>query len=99
MTTINRSAGRIAGITILAAMIALSATVYGQSGGNFEITKSTIDGGGGSSSGGDFILTGTIGQPDAGTQTASGDEFALAGGFWARIGNLVIELIFKDGFE
>lgn len=68
-------------------------------GGDFVLVKSTVDGGGGSATGGDFVLTGTVGQPDAGTQTAFGNEFALAGGFWAQIGILVIEQIFKDGFE
>jgi hypothetical protein len=40
----------------------------------------TIDGGGGTSSGGTFVLSGTIGQPDAGTLT--GGAFTLRGGFW-----------------
>ncbi len=44
----------------------------------------TIDGGGGASSGGTFALTGTIGQPDAGTQ--SGGGFECAGGFWGGSG-------------
>lgn len=99
MNSINLSRVKIRVITVCATLIALSAAAYAQSGGGFEITKSTIDGGGGLSAGGDFVLTGTIGQPEAGTQTASGNEFALAGGFWAQIGNLVIELIFEDGFE
>jgi len=41
---------------------------------------STIDGGGGASSGGGFTISGTIGQPDAGAM--SGGGFTLAGGFW-----------------
>jgi hypothetical protein len=40
----------------------------------------TIDGGGGTSSGGVFTLSGTIGQPDAGVM--SGGSFTLTGGFW-----------------
>lgn len=47
----------------------------------FEITRSTIDGGGVMrSTGGAFELSGTIGQPDAGTM--SGGAFELNGGFW-----------------
>lgn len=47
----------------------------------FEITRSTIDGGGVmQSAGGDFELSGTIGQPDAGVM--AGGDFQLAGGFW-----------------
>ncbi|UCC31662.1 MAG: hypothetical protein JSU86_05160, partial [Phycisphaerales bacterium] len=48
---------------------------------DFEISRSTIDGGGTMrSTGGDFELSGTIGQPDAGT--LSGGDFELSGGFW-----------------
>jgi hypothetical protein len=47
----------------------------------FAIDWFTIDGGGGGSSGGAFSLSGTIGQPDAGTLT--GGAFSLEGGFWA----------------
>ena len=41
---------------------------------------STIDGGGGRSTVQDFVLIGTIGQPDAGEM--SGEDFELSGGFW-----------------
>lgn len=42
----------------------------------------TIDGGGGSaSSGGSYVLDGTVGQPDAGTM--NGGTYSLTGGFWA----------------
>ncbi|MBI1825497.1 MAG: hypothetical protein HY287_10080 [Planctomycetes bacterium] len=47
---------------------------------NFEITWFTIDGGGGKSTGGQFELQGTIGQPDAGK--LAGGQFELTGGFW-----------------
>jgi len=43
---------------------------------------STIDGGGGTSTGGSYSLSGTIGQPDAGGPMTGGD-YALTGGFWA----------------
>lgn len=48
---------------------------------DYDLTWHTIDGGGGTSSGGDFVLSGTIGQPDAGTMT--GGDYVLAGGFWS----------------
>lgn len=42
----------------------------------------TVDGGGEMrSSGGDYELSGTIGQPDAGEML--GEPYALTGGFWA----------------
>jgi hypothetical protein len=40
----------------------------------------TVDGGGGTSTGGPFVVSGTIGQPDAGVM--SGGSFTLFGGFW-----------------
>ena len=50
---------------------------------DFEITRSTIDGGGAmSSTGGEFELSGTISQPDAGQMTSGDGEFELTGGFW-----------------
>lgn len=67
-------------------------------GGNFIIVKSSIDNGGGTSAGGNFVLQGTIGQADASIATASGGDFKVSGGFWARIVEAA-ELIFKDGFE
>ena len=48
--------------------------------GQYELSCYTIDGGGGRSIGGDFTLTGTIGQPDA--AYSSGGNFELLGGFW-----------------
>ena len=43
----------------------------------------TIDGGGGTSVGGAYSISGTIGEPDAGSM--SGGSFALVGGFWGVI--------------
>lgn len=47
-----------------------------------EISWSTIDGGGGISSGGSFELRGTIGQPDA-ARRAAGGTLTVTGGFWS----------------
>ncbi len=47
---------------------------------DFDLSWHTIDGGGGTSSGADFVLAGTIGQPDAGALI--GGDFELVGGFW-----------------
>ncbi len=57
-----------------------------QSGGGYDLTWNTIDGGGGTSAGGGFELSGTIGQPDASAANMTGDIFALTGGFWAGAG-------------
>jgi hypothetical protein len=49
----------------------------------YTIDWSTVDGGGGTSTGGVYSVTGTIGQPDAGAM--SGGNYALQGGFWGVI--------------
>src|SRR5690242_302022 len=43
----------------------------------------TIDGGGGTSTGGVFSVSGTIGQADAGAM--SGGNFSVTGGFWGLL--------------
>ena len=47
----------------------------------FSLPWWTVDSGGGASQGGAYTLTGTIGQPEAGT-LLSGNVYTLAGGFW-----------------
>jgi hypothetical protein len=49
----------------------------------FAVDWSAVAGGGGRSTGGVYAVSGTIGQPDAGT--ISGGDFALVGGFWGVI--------------
>ncbi len=56
----------------------------------YSLDRFTVDGGGGTSSGGSYAVSGTIGQPDAGT--LSGGSYTLQGGFWggaAGAGHLV----------
>ena len=53
---------------------------------SFSIDWFTIDGGGGTSTGGVFSVSGTIGQPDAGHM--SGGNFTVDGGFWGIIGSI-----------
>jgi hypothetical protein len=54
-------------------------------GGSFEIAWYTVDGGGGPSSGAAYELSGTAGQPDAGTPMIGG-TYQVTGGFWAGMG-------------
>ena len=65
-------------IAILAALRIPVLSAHAQ----LSITWSTIDGGGGTSSGGAFTLRGTIGQHDA-SAPMTGGTFSLTGGFWA----------------
>ena len=49
---------------------------------SYAIDWHTIDGGGGTSAGGVYSLSGTIGQHDAGGPMTGG-AYSLTGGFWA----------------
>ena len=63
----------------LTLLLALPTLAHAQS---YSIDWCTI-GGGGTSTGGVYAVTGTIGQPDAGT--LSGGNFTLDGGFWGIV--------------
>jgi hypothetical protein len=84
---------------LLGLLLTVDAGAEQPSGGDYVITRSTIDGGGGMSAGGDYVLTGTIGQPDASAQSEGGEGYAVAGGFWAYLMEVLGDLIFRDGFE
>jgi len=66
----------------LTALLLLASVALAQSGGGYDLTWNTVDGGGYTfSEGGGYSLGGTVGQPDAGV--LSGGGYTLAGGFWA----------------
>ena len=48
----------------------------------YSIDWSTVDGGGGTSTGGVYSVSGTLGQPDAGGPMTGG-QYSVTGGFWA----------------
>src|SRR5438874_7624372 len=66
-------------LSVLAGALVLPVVANAQ----YAIDWLTLDGGGGTSSGGSFTLTGTIGQPDAGT--LAGGNYTLDGGFWGGV--------------
>jgi hypothetical protein len=69
------------GIALMLATLAFgSLTTRGQ---NYAIDWFTVDGGGGTSTGGVYSVSGTIGQPDAGRM--SGGNYTIDGGFWGII--------------
>lgn len=72
---------RIVGATFGIASVLGIAGGAAAGGPNYDLSWYSVDGGGGTSTGGDFVLAGVIGQPDAGTIT--GGDFVLAGGFLA----------------
>jgi len=67
---------------VLACLFLLAAVpVLAQSGGGYDLSWATVDGGGGTfSTGGSYSLGGTAGQPDAGS--AAGGTYSLGGGLW-----------------
>jgi hypothetical protein len=52
----------------------------------FDLAWWTVDGGGGTSAGGSYSVSGTLGQPVAasGVAALSGGPYQLSGGFWAQ---------------
>lgn len=65
----------LAALPLLAAIHPLAA--------QYAIDWHTVDGGGGTSTGGVYTVSGTIGQPDA--SVMSGGGFTLQGGFWGVV--------------
>jgi len=51
----------------------------------YSIDWFTVDGGGGTSTGSVYSMSGTIGQPDAAAQPMTGENYSLIGGFWSVI--------------
>ena len=77
-------------ITVL--LLIMAATAFASSGGDYEISFYTIDGGGSTSSGDVYEVTGAIGQHDASKEAISGGDYSLFGGFWS--GGFLDHLIF-----
>ena len=65
----------------LLAILALTTSVRAQ---NYSVDWSKIAGGGGTSTGGVYAVSGTIGQPDA-SGALSGGQNSVVGGFWSFI--------------
>ncbi|MDH7487804.1 MAG: hypothetical protein QHJ81_16215 [Anaerolineae bacterium] len=68
-------------LVVTSALLMIGSTALAQSGGSYDLSWSSIDGGGYTfSAGGGYSLGGTVGQADAGT--LSGGGYTLSGGFW-----------------
>lgn len=63
----------------------------------YSVDWCTVDGGGGSSSGGPYSVTGTVGQPDAGDMANA--PYAVAGGFWSVLGVRPWQRIWVEGSD
>lgn len=72
-------------ICVMAAIASIASSSH--AGAVYDLAWYTIDCGGGTSSAGNqYEVTGTIGQPDAGVEL-SGGGMTLAGGFWTGAGH------------
>ena len=71
---------------ILSGMMALLIGIAcAQTGGNYDLSWWTIDGGGITfATGGSFNMGGTVGQPDA-SNALTGGTYSLTGGFWFAV--------------
>jgi len=67
-------------LRLVALGLLLGTTAFAQTGGDWDLSWNTIDGGGTTSAGGDYSLSGTAGQPDAGVH--EGTDYTMEGGFW-----------------
>jgi hypothetical protein len=80
---------RIMCLALTLIILGMGIAALGQTGGQYDLSRSTIDGGGGVSSGGQYIVRGTIGQADAGV--ISGGDYELVGGFWPEVPFCVVD--------
>lgn len=69
---------------VVVLFILSGAVALAQIGNGFDLSWSTIDGGGGTSTGDSFALAGTVGQSDA-SDAMTGGTYTLQGGFWAGV--------------
>ena len=75
MLTRRRTVGFSSTLVLLTTVAAIGQT--------YDLSWQTVDGGGEMwTTGGDYELSGTIGQPDANATVMTGGDFELTGGFW-----------------
>jgi len=91
----RRALQLLAGAVVL---LLIGSSVLAQSGGGYDLTWNTVGGGGYTfSTGGNYSLGGTVGQPDAGVLT--GGSYTLVGGFWGGAGvqcKLYLPLVLRN---
>ncbi len=68
----------------LLALLAVVFSAYSLPAQSYSIDWFTMDGGGGTSTGGVYSVSVTIGQPDAGP-AMTGGNFSVTGGFWSLV--------------
>jgi hypothetical protein len=68
-------------LCVLLLTLLLTIALAAAAGPQLDLDHWTVDGGGGTSRGGSYVLSGTVGQPEAGAQLVA-DPYTLSGGFW-----------------
>jgi hypothetical protein len=69
----------------LLSLLLVTSVVLAQTGGGYDLTWWTVDGGGGTVSGSGYTLMGSAGQPEPGPALTGGD-YTLYSGFWPGAG-------------
>lgn len=77
--------GSYLAVVVVLALLLAGGVALAQSGGPYDLSWNTSDGGGGTMTGGSYSLSGTVGQADAGVMT--GGSYSLTGGFWGGSGS------------
>jgi len=75
-------------LVLISLAIAAVTISTAQAAPQYDLSWFTVDGGGGTSSGGTYSLSGTIGQPDAGA--LAGGSYSLTGGFWSLVSTVQV---------
>jgi hypothetical protein len=68
-------------LLIISSLLAVAAAAHAQ---QYSINWYKVSGGGGTSTGGVYSVSGTIGQPDA-SGAMSGGNYSVTGGYWSLI--------------
>jgi hypothetical protein len=79
-----RIARRSSAFPLVAALLTFAGMALSVQAQSYSINWYKIAGGGGTSSNGQYSLTGTIGQPDA-SGAMTGGQYSVTGGFWSLI--------------
>ena len=77
--------------SLIAFLLLAIQTVHAAGSTGYTLDWWTVDGGGGTSQGGTYSLSGTVGQAEPGSLNGGG--YSLVGGFWANL-QAALEKIF-----
>ena len=82
MTQLRESPMRLVAAVAVALLLMVTTAIAVRAAGGYAVAWWTADGGGQTSTGASYSMTGTVAQPDADAAPATGGGYALQGGFW-----------------